>query len=274
MRRIGLLAILLLAGCGEKDMTGSGGNAPLAMEMAPPANSPSDDELSDAVQPQIAYAYRLAFRLPTESVAAVQIAHIRLCDSLGPKRCRLVAQERRGGDRAGGSVAFEVEAGAARNFADRMDTVVGEAGGSTTTRAVSAEDLSKSIIDNEARIRAKQALADRLLGIIRTRNGKIGELVAAERAFAETQEELDAARSGLDTMRRRVAMSRIDADYTSVGSEGGGGWAIRDAFDSAGLALGSSVAAMIRLVVVAVPWLLLAGLIVAGIRRWRNRDRN
>lgn len=280
MRRFALLVLVVLAGCGPKS---PGGNA--AVELAVMAEAPAVDAMAapgqvsgagatgpvDAALPQIAYAYRLGFRLPADKVAPAQAAHMKLCDVMGPARCRLVAQERRGGDMAGGSMAFEVDAREARGFADGMDAAVGEAGGSTTTRAVSAEDVSKAIIDTEARLRAKQALADRLLELIRKRDGKVGELVEAERAFAEAQEQLDAARSGLETMRRRVAMSRIDAEYASIGSDGGGGWAVRDAIDAAGRTLGMSVAALIRVLVAALPWVVLGGVLVWGIRRWRRR---
>lgn len=269
MRWLRLVALLIVAGCGSKGADGgaeSGGETVAAQEAAP-ASAPGAPEIAA----RIAYAYRLGYRLPADRVAAAQAAHLQLCDAMGAARCRLVAQERRGGEMAGGSMAFEVEARAARDFADRMDAAVGSAGGSTTSRAVSAEDLSKSIIDTEARLRAKQALADRLLAIIRTRGGKVGELVEAERAFAEAQEELDAARSGLEVMQRRVATSRIDADYRSIGSEGGGGWAVRDAIDAAGRTLGMSVAALIGLVVAALPWLVLGAALIWGWRRWRRR---
>ncbi len=277
MRGIVIVALIILAGCGEKRQEESGGDRPLKAvsvvaepekATAPAAGTPP--ESADVALPQIAYAYRLGFRLPADRVAAAQAAHMKLCDALGPARCRLVAQERRGGEVAGGTMAFEVDGKLARDFADRMDAAIGEVGGTTTTRAVSAEDLSKSIVDTQARIRAKQALADRLLELIRKRDGKVGELVEAERAFADAQEELDAARSGLEAMQRRVAMSRIDADYASIGSAGGGGWAVRDAIDTAGRTLGLSIAALISLLVVALPWALLAGAVIWGIRRWRR----
>ena len=273
MKRIVLLAVLALAACGSKPDGGTGAPSAAKMEL-PAAADAAESSVASApavAGPQFAYAYRLGFRLPAARIAEAQAAHLKLCDTMGPARCRLIAQDRRAGDMAGGSMAFEVDTGLARDFADRLDAAVGNSGGSTTSRAITAEYLSKSMIDTAARIRAKQALADRLLVLIRNHNGKIGELVEAERAFAETQELLDAARSEMETMQRRVSMSRIDADYQSVGQASGGDWAIRDAIDSAGLTLGSSVAALIRLVMFALPWLVIAIPLVWGLRRWQAR---
>lgn len=275
-----LLVPLLLAGCSEGATENpyglAEGPAVTRTEAAPAMaqKAGADDRATATAAPQIAYAYALQYRLPGDKLAAAQAAHLKMCDALGAGRCRLVAQGRSDGDGefVSGQMAFDVDSRVARDFADRMDRAVAGTGGSATGRSVSAEDLSKQIIDVSARIRAKQALADRLLELIRNRQGKVGELVEAERAFAQAQEELDAARSGLEVMQRRVAMSRIDAAYRSIGIAGGGALEpVGEAFGAAGQTLGRSVALLIAFAVAALPWALLLMLVVWLVRRVRRR---
>lgn len=144
------------------------------------------------------------------------------------------------------------------------------AGGTVAERKVDAEDVTKQIVDTNARVRAKQALATRLLGLINSANGKVADLVAAERAFAEMQEELDAARSLRATLEQRVAMSAIDITYVSSASDSALA-PIRRSVGGIGETLAFSIAALVNAVVAILPWaLLLAGLIWIRRRRgWR-----
>lgn len=289
-----MAVFLLVAGCGDGRGGGSSTSQETAVAVENPYGLTAADTTTDAAAgaagqaskadaampaapaaalPRIAYAYALQYRLPGDKLAAAQAAHLKMCDALGAARCRLVVQTRSDGDGefVSGQMAFDVDSRVARDFADRMDRAVAGTGGSATGRSVSAEDLSKQIIDVSARIRAKQALADRLLDLIRNRNGKVGELVEAERAFAQAQEELDAARSGLEAMQRRVAMSRIDASYRSIGIAGGGALdPVGEAVASAGQTLGRSLGLLIAFAVAALPWGLLLALVVLGVRRLRR----
>lgn len=297
MTRAWWLALATLAGCGGAPDGQNGGEAKFKLEAASVgtespyglANADAGGDTSSSateaaaiagpqtarIAPQMAYAYSLQYRLPGERLAAAQAAHLKMCDALR-ERCRLVAQQRSDGDGefVAGQMAFDVDSRIARDFADRMDRAVAGTGGSATGRSISAEDLSKSIVDTAARIRAKQALADRLLDLIRNRTGKVGELVEAERAFAQAQEELDAARSGLEIMQRRVAMSRIDANYRSLGIAGGGALEpIGEAVGAAGRTLGQSIGLLIAFAVAALPWAVLLVLLVWIVRRWRRARR-
>jgi hypothetical protein len=279
-----LLALLLLGACLE-DQPGSGGGTvvsseQLATTVPPPA---SGAEMADAggrapaietPEVQIAYAYSLQFRLPPDRLAAALDSHVAMCDALGAGRCRIVSLNRSGeeGQFLSASLQLQVAASEARAFADGMESRVGEAGGRTIARGQEAEDLGRQIVDVEARIAAKRQLADRLRALIDRPGAKVGELVEAERAFADAQAELDSARSQLELMQRRVAMSRIDAGYQSSAPEGSGALApIRSAFASAGQTLGASIGAVITFVVLALPWVLLLAGAVLGIRALRRR---
>lgn len=149
--------------------------------------------------PQIAYSYTLSYNLQDGLIGSLQREHVAQCAALGATRCRVVSTQIYSSDDAtgygNGRASFLVDARLASAFIAKLDGQASAAGGSTSDRQVEAEDVTKEIIDNDARVRAKQALADRLMTLIRSADAKVGDLVAAERAFAETQEQLDAARS-------------------------------------------------------------------------------
>lgn len=269
-----LVALILLAGCGQKDGN-EVANAEIAMpdvaEGKPPpkAITSADLKISEGgdestpvkiAAPQIAYNYTYGYELDADNISTAQTAHVALCDKLGTSQCRIVSMKReaRQGSFSSAALSLQVDAKIARGFGDKLDAVVTEQGGDAANREITAEDLSKQLVDTEARIKAKQALADRLIVLLKNRSGKVGELVEAERAFADAQEELDAARTWLGEMQQRVSMSKIDINYDSYSPVGGGLWQpIREAFASVGQSLGGSVASAITFVVVVLPWIAL-----------------
>lgn len=247
-------------------------NAPAELAAGEPARAPASRG------PQIAYSFGLGYRIPAAEIPKAQAAHVAQCDAMGPTRCRIVFQSRsdQDGGYASGTLRLQVEATKARDFADRMDEVVAGKGGQVSNREMTAEDLSKQIIDIEARIAAKEALAGRLVEILKRRDGKVADLVEAERAYADVQEELDAARSTMAEYSQRVRMSEITASYQAIRPSGAAaGRPVADALSAAGRTFGASVAALISVMVAALPWLLLGALLVWAfrkiVRRWRAR---
>jgi hypothetical protein len=231
-----------------------------------------------ATLPQIAYSYTIGYSIGAAAVGQVQRRHVALCDSLGPARCRIVSMRRdmSGDGAAEASLAVLVDARIARAFQDRLDAAATSSGGSISSRRVEAEDLSKEMVDTAAKVRGKEALAKRLLALLQTHSGKVGELVEAEKAYAQTEEELDAARSWLAEMRGRVTMSKIDIGYTGAVAETHSAWSpLREALSGAGSVVGSSAAKLITLLLGALPWLLVLSLLIwtARRRRWRIRLR-
>ncbi len=124
-------------------------------------------------------------------------------------------------------------------------------------------------------------LADRLTQLLATRGGSVADLVEAERALSQVQEELDQARTWLAEMKGRVAMSVMTINYSSTPTASSSLLSpVREAFSSAGEIFGFSLGALIRFVVAAIPWALLLWGAVALFRRlggrlprlrWRSR---
>lgn len=266
------VCLLLLAGCGEQGDYKSVSKELTTVDIT--EASASGDAPTPASAPQIAYSYRHGYRLDPGGIPAAQRRHTALCDALGSARCRIASLTRDTGNGrfVTAGLSLLVDARIARPFGDRLDAAVTGAGGEVASRGIEAEDLSKQIVDTAARVRGKQALSGRLLLLLQNRTGKVGELVEAERAYASAQEELDAARSMLAEMRGRVAMSKIDIAYASTAPVGGGAWLpVRDSIAEGGQLLGASIAALIRVALILLPWALLlaASLWAARRRGWR-----
>lgn len=265
-------ACVALAGCGQSHNMVAKQRLSSA-DIAEAANVPP----SDKAAPQIAYTYGLSYTLDAGDIASVQERQAGLCRSLGPARCLVVKTDLDRDDANGSTTAqtsLVIEARLAAQFEQRLDALAADAGGSVSARHVSAEDVTKQVIDTDARVRAKQALADRLFRLIGSANGKVGDLVQAEKAFADTQAELEAARGEQAELRRRVAMSEINIGYASTASRGSLA-PVRQAAHDAGETLAASVAALLTFVVAALPWALgLAALMWVGRRLgWRLRLR-
>ncbi len=266
-----VLLIALLAGC-----SGKPGADEVAQELAePPATVQGDADGSKSIAvsvPQIAYAYEYGFRLDGDRIAAAQDAHMALCDRMGPTRCRILDMRRQasGNGYSNGSLKLEVESQGARAFGTRLAQAVASAGGAQTDSNISAEDLSKKIVDTQARLRSRQLLATRLTELLQSRKGSVAELVEAERSVAAVQEEIDEAQSWLAEMRGRVAMSSIEIRY--AGSDSSGFLApLRTSLHTMGEVAGASLAVLIQLIALALPWTLLGALLLFFHRRFGGR---
>jgi hypothetical protein len=251
--------------------------APPAVDAPPEAPAESGAVAQSApiavTMPRIAYSYGFSFRLDRERIAAVQERHFAACRRLGPAFCRVTAMQRGGtndGD-AAANLKLQVAAGLADGFGRTLAAIAGEGGGETLDRSIRAEDLSRQMIDSDARIRTRELLIQRLTALLQTRSGNIEQAVEAERAINGAQEELEAARAALADMRGRVAMSAVEISYVARGPAPDSPNPIVQAFDQVASISASSVGAMIMIVGIALPWALLGGLVFLAVRAARRR---
>ena len=230
-------------------------------------------------QPQIAYTYSYAFRVPADSIASVQERHADMCLKLGTNTCRIVSMDRDGGegDYASGTLQIAVSADRARAFGQSLAEAIEGEGGEQVGASISGEDLSKQIVDTEARLRARRVLRDRLMEVLETRRGSVAELVEAERSVAQVNQEIDQAQSWLAEMRQRVALSVMTIDYRSgTPTEGGFADPIRKAIGGFGTIIGVMIGILITVFAVAIPLIVVGGMGWAGWRfykrHWRRED--
>ncbi|NIJ19001.1 hypothetical protein FHS95_000670 [Sphingomonas naasensis] len=289
MRLISPLAIAaLLAACSSQtgDPSGQAGDAggtPTTAEMAAPADAASGNPANpdNATKlpislPKLTYSYALSYLVPGDRIAATQDAHRDLCEEMGPARCQLIGLERGIGDAETNRAMLKlrVATAEARRFQILLDHGVTEAGGRTENARIATDEVSKQIVDTEARIRQRELLVARLTEALRTRSGKPSELVAAERSVTEAQEELDQARGWLGELRGRVAMSEFDIHYGAIApaaSAQGLGVRLGEAAQGSGAVFLIGLNLLLSLLIYVLPWLALLALPVLVLRGLRKR---
>ncbi len=238
-------------------------------ELAPAAEQPPSQV------GRIAYVYRLGFTLDSDRIPDLQQRHEALCRRLTAARCQVLKVNRTTGDSSGrGEMTLQVDARLARRFTTALEQAAAGAGGRTSDSAIEAEDVTKATIDAEARLRQRTLLVQRLTELLRTRQGSVGDLVSAEKAVADAQEELDAARATLAMLNRRVATSTIDVSYASRSADGAGVFGSPGALlDQSRNELLGSVRALISFAIIAIPWALVLWILIWAFRRWRRHRK-
>lgn len=291
MRKItiaALSALILTVGCGQAEQGGEMAMEVAEAEMVPTradgeaaggAQSASEDIPSADIKvslPQIAYTYRYGFRMAADKIAPLQSAHADLCEKKGPSVCRILNLSQSGGegDYARASLEMEIAAPQARSFGEELGELAESKGGDPIDTSITGEDLSKQIVDTEARLRARILLRDRLMEILRRRSGSVAELVEAERGVAKVNEEIDQAQSWLAEMKGRVAFSKMTVEYSSGAPSAGSFFGpIQQVISSAATILGTTIAFIIGAIIFLLPWAIIIWLSLWSRKRfgWRFR---
>ncbi len=231
----------------------------------------------DTSAPSIAYAYRFGLELPTEAAPRLMFRHEQACISAGPTQCQVLGAQSNRVGRDSLSARLEMRASPAyvARFRAGLEKEAKSAGGSVIDQAVESEDLTRQLIDTEARLKALTTLRDRLQQLLSTRSGTLEQLLQVERELARVQGELDAARSTLEVMRTRVQTSRLDVYYRAAGRlvPDSALRPVSDAMNSATYAFMSSLGGVILFVAGALPVLLLGAPLLWLIWRWRRQVR-
>lgn len=279
-----LAIALVLSGCSSAEERSSEASAPATASAEQAKDTAAGEALivDDSTPPpageqaprtpQIAYTYEYGFRLPGRAIATLQQRHADLCESKGPTVCRVLSMSQSGaeGDYASGQLALEIAAAKASAFGKELAEAADRADGEQVSSSLAGEDLSKNIVDTEARLRARILLRDRLMEILRSRQGSVAELVEAERGVAQVNEEIDQAQSWLAEMKGRVAFSHMTVNYASASPSAGGFLdPIRSAVGSLGSVLGMVIAGLIVLVTALIPIAILVLAAVWTVRRMR-----
>ncbi len=270
-----MAAILALSACSGKSSMKASGEKVGKLNTFDVAEPEAPAAAAATSTPRIAYSYTVTYAFDRRRVGEVQDGQLALCRRLGPARCLVLKSTLNTALPDDHVVRDEavllVDARLAGEMNRRLDAVAVAGGATLASRQVDAEDVTRQVIDTDARVRAKQALADRLLTIIRGGQGKVGELVEAERAYAATQEELDAARGEQAELGRRVAMSRVTITYAFDDTPGRGS-PVRASLATAGETLADSIAVLVTAAVAVTPWLV-AGAALVALLRWQRRRR-
>jgi len=245
-------AALTLTACSEAEQ---GRDAPPAEIVAQDsASASSSSETASAAEeipvslPHLAYAYDFLFSLPSEDLRRLQRQHATLCEQQGPASCQIAGMTTQGQieDEMSGELQLLVATSHARAFGALLEDEAESMGAEQRTANIATEEVSKQLVDTEARLASRIELRDRLREVLRTRRGTVEELIEAERGVAGVNEEIDQARAWLAETEGRVAFSQMTVRYESAVPVGGDLLGpVKAAFGSVGSILGWMLAAMI-----------------------------
>lgn len=263
------------------DAAAAAAPASAVMPVAPPAaaTAPSDAPPPPAAvqAASIAYVYRYGLELPVDRAPALMSRHEQACVAAGPAVCQVIGSEssRYGRDELTAQLEIRATPAFLTAFRARLAGDAEAAGGRVAMAATDSEDLTRALVDTEARLRALTTLRDRLQQLLATRSGPLEQLLATERELARVQGELDASRSTLEVMRTRVATSRLIISYTAQGqlAPDSAFRPVTDALDDALAVFMSVIGALILFLAGVLPLLIVVVPLAWLGLRWRRRIR-
>ncbi|MBL8200929.1 MAG: DUF4349 domain-containing protein [Chromatiales bacterium] len=132
------------------------------------------------------------------------------------------------------------------------------------TSPTNAQDLTRQIIDTDARLKAQAGLRRRPEGLLETRNAGLEDLLGIERELARVNGDIDALTTTIRTLRLRVALYDLAISYETRERS-----VTATTFDPLTRALAgflgnftAALGAAITAFATGLPWLLLAGLVL------------
>lgn len=139
-----------------------------ASEAAPPAPAPAQradapskalpalDKLPTSL-PQLAYEYDYRWKLEAGEIGSLQRRHASLCEQQGPATCQIIGMTKTGAEEGNvsGELQMAVATRQARAFGALLEDEALDAGAEQIAAEIASEELSRQIVDTEARVRAR-----------------------------------------------------------------------------------------------------------------------
>lgn len=249
---------------------------PQAMRKSAPTQ-PTDQSGADPAGVYLAYRYGYGLVMPSSSVKATTDKHIQICRDAGPKLCQVTGSNTQSYTETDirANLSLRAEPDWLVSFISGMKADVAEVDGKIENENTSVEDLTRSILDTDARLKAKRTLRTRLENLLETRNAKLPDLLTLERELARVQSEIESATANLKALKARVSMSVVNINYSSErvavsrSSVSPIGAALKD-FVSI---ISESLAGVIRVIAALLPWLIFVVMPGVFLFRWFWRRR-
>lgn len=281
-------ALSLIAGCSREEayapemareapMVVAESRGVMAYDAAAPAPDPMPGGEAANAGVMLAYSYSMGISAPKTAIAPLVAAHERACVEAGVNVCQVMGSSVNsyGEDQVSGYLNIRAEPKWLETFRGGVASDAEKSGGKLTANTVSTEDLTQYIIDTSARLEAKKTLRERIRNLLETRDGTLNDVLAAERALAEVQGEIDSMTASLEAAKARVAMSALSISYSSDPETSVSMWKpLSEAFSAFGRTSTQSLADAVNFVARTWPFFIL-GLIVLGVLRiwWRGRRK-
>jgi hypothetical protein len=271
---LGLLLLATVAGCSPStnEYSGNPSASQNSADVAADATSErsAGPDVAVTAAPGVAFNYRYAFRAPKERVQGLQEQHAQACEKLGIAQCRITGlRYRLVGDDIEGMLAFKLDPAIAREFGKQGIEAVTRADGMLVDAEISGEDVGSKIVA----AKREEGNLDEELKRVEAQLAKAG-LRGSERAELQVQaqqlrERMRASQTVRTEHQESLATTPMVFNYGSgelapgFGGRPSFSHALSRAIDNF---LGGLAWIFIALVTL-LPWAILAGLLVWGVRR-------
>lgn len=147
--------------------------------------------------------------------------------------------------------------------------------GEVVEQRTESEDKTDQVIDTDARLRNLNELRDRLRNLLKTSGAKLSEIIEIERELARVQGELESAQGQRKLLAAETERTTLILTWQGRRSlaESGTFATLKNAFTQSGRTLAESLAALVTFLVAILPWVLVLGAIVQGLRLWWRSRR-
>ncbi len=278
---LGAAAALMLSACngeGERgyapemaeDSAVLAGASKTYADAEPSSPPPSQDSPADAGV-MLAYSYSMGVTAPKGTISSMMNAHQRQCVDAGPSVCQVLGSSVNswGEDSVSANLNLRAEPAWLESFRGGIAPDATKSGGKPTSNTVRTEDLTRYIVDMDARVEAKKALRDRIRVLLETNEGSLSDVLAAERALSDVQGEIDSMTAQLRAARARVAMSSLNISYQSDPETSTGVFKpLMQAFGDFGRTSVASLAEAVRFVARTWPFFIVLMIALAVLRGW------
>lgn len=165
----------------------------------------------------LAYRYGYGLVMPASAVKPTSDKHMKICRDAGPRKCQITGSntQTHSDENIRANLSLRAEPKWLQSFIADMKVDIADIDGRIENENTSVEDLTRAILDTDARLKAQTTLRTRLENLLETRDAKLPDLLALERELARVQAEIESATANLKALRARVSMSVVNLSYTS-----------------------------------------------------------
>ncbi len=263
-----LLLIAALLGCSKKEEAAMEPAAEMAAAPAPASGgAPAAKTSAPETRRYMAVSHYIELETEPTKLKPVWTALQVQASKLGGE---IVTAELANSDRDNPSATLSVRLPPAN--VNAFLATLGQSGRLLTQRT-NSEDKTDEVIDVDARIKNLADTRDQLRRMLSERTGKLSDVLEVQKALTETQSQLDSLTGQRKALARLTDMVRLDITLTAPRglAERGVMAPLADAWHDVGHLMVDSLAAVLRIVAVALPWLVVFSPVIWAFRRWRRR---
>lgn len=194
----------------------------------------------------------------------------KLIESLGGYIADTQIRRNPSGSRSG-SVSLRVPAVSYESIGSRLRAL-----GKVMSESSNVQDVTKAYSDLETRLRVKREALNRIRELLRTKAGNLKEVLEAEKEIARITEEIEQAEGERRFFDHQIALSTILVELNEPEpislARPSSWWALSESLRDSAAMVAGSLAFMLRLLFILLPWIVAGWCVRIGVRWIRNRQ--